>query len=70
MANRNDLLRWKKGKADWNKWAEVRLKEKEELEKEGIWSVNENGLGTNAATKNWISDASVDFFEIQIYYGR
>lgn len=61
MANESDIDLFQQGKDEWNKWAQERLAEKEELQNSGTWSVEKNGHGTNDATIKWISDASVDF---------
>ena len=63
MANQRDINRWKKGKDHWNKWAEGRLKAKEKLERQGKWAVDEDGSGTNAATRRWMDSVKVDFSE-------
>lgn len=61
MASQHDVQRWEKGEDHWNKWAEGRLKAKEKLEKEGTWSVDDDGNGVNEETNRWIGSAQVDF---------
>jgi uncharacterized protein YjbI with pentapeptide repeats len=62
MNQDESIALWRKGEEAWNAWAEDMLCQKVELEKEGIWQVDEKfrSEGRNGETRKWIEAARVN----------